>query len=96
MRHRTVRPALAVIAVAAFATTGPVFAAPLAQAATPAPALRQPVNVSVCAAPTRTLTGSDAQSLEPGDVAAVPSGQTFTGGLNAYPCTWVAGGRRRG
>ena len=32
-----------------------------------------------------TLTGSGSVSLSPGDVASVPSGQTFDGGLNTYP-----------
>jgi uncharacterized repeat protein (TIGR01451 family) len=40
---------------------------------------------AACSSPTMTLTGSGSVSLSPGDVATVPSGQTFNGGLNTYP-----------
>lgn len=40
---------------------------------------------AACSSPTLTLDGSGSVSLSSGDVASVPSGSSFVGGLNTFP-----------
>ncbi len=66
---------LGVLALAGASYAGAtVSSAPGASAATAA-----------CSSPTMTLAGSGSVSLSSGDVASVPSGSSFTGGLNTFP-----------
>ena len=44
-----------------------------------------PAAPAACSSPTMTLDGSGSVSLSSSDVASIPSGSSFTGGLNAFP-----------